>query len=149
MRADDRVVILELLERRVREAKNKAKKEWFDNARPGDRNTAMIGDEKLGSITYRAGAEKMRLVDSKALLDWCVENAPHLVSYEPHLPAHHLDALKNHPVNEKTGELLPGFEPSHGDPGSSVRLADGAADVLGRAISSGALSFDEVLEIEQ
>lgn len=148
MRLEDQIVALTVLQDRVKKELDARRKEWVEQARPKARDTAMIGDEVVGSVSWRAGAQRFQITDMAALVAWAQEHAPHLVSYDPTIPENHLAVLRKNPVDEH-GELLPGFDVAVGDPGATVRTEKAAADVIARAVADGHLTYADMLELEQ
>lgn len=147
MELEDQVVALTVLQAKVKEELDRKRAAWLAQARPKQRSTAMIGDEELGSVSWRKGAQRWALRDPEALLGWAMENAPHLVDYAPHVPEHHVAALKKNPVTED-GEVIPGFEVSESPDGVTVKPAADAEAVVARAVRSGALAYADLLELE-
>lgn len=147
MELEDQIVALTALQARVKKAIDGKRAEWLEKARPKQRSTAMIGDAEIGSVSWRKGATRWILTDKEALVTWAQAHASHLVDYEPHIPDHHLTALKKNPVTED-GEVIPGFEVSESDPGVTVKPVPEAEKVIEDAVAEGRLSWAQVLEIE-
>lgn len=147
MELEDQIVALTALQSRIKDELDKKRKAWLEKARPKSRDTAMIGDAELGSVSWRKGATRWTLTDKEALIQWAQANATHLIDYGVFIPDHHLAALKKNPVTED-GEVIPGFEVSESEPGVTVKPVPDAGRVIENAVAEGQLSWSEVLEIE-
>lgn len=141
----DKLVLLSELEKRVKAAKDAAKAEWAENARPKQRDAAALGDAELGTVTMTKGRESWKLTDEGALIGWAQDNAPHMLTTR--VREADLAVLKRKPITEE-GEILPGFEQVTGEPYPSIRAVPGAADLIASAVQAGVLEWSEVLELE-
>lgn len=148
LRTQEKLVLLAELEKRVKSVKDDLRKEFQSGAVPGDRLTAVLDGQKLGSVTYTKGREAWKHNDPAATLAWAKEHAPHLVETKEVIPDAHLTALKKEPVTAD-GEVIPGFEPVVGDPYASIRPEKNAGELIEAGLASGALSWTDVLELEQ
>lgn len=147
MERSDRIAALTVLKDRV-EAELKAEKAaWAENARPKQRDAALIGDAELGTLTMTAGRQSWKPVDKAAILEWAMSNAKHLVEFEAHVPEDTLRQLAKDPTTPD-GEIIPGFELSEGAPYPSFRKAKTADAAIAAAVRSGELSFSDVLALE-
>ena len=147
MRLEDQVAVLTVLDKRVKAELAARKAAWAEQARPKDRDAAMLGDAELGTVTLTAGRVSWKVTDKAALVAWAVENAPHLVQFSPHIPDDTLKTLLKDPTTPD-GEILPGVEQTQGAPYPSVRLSKDADRAVAEAVAGGSLSWGEVLELE-
>lgn len=129
-----RVAILAALKARVNQAYEGARAEAAELLEPGDRKAARLGDGGLGHVLMTNGATRAGVSDETALLAWVKKCHPDEVVTT--VRKSYLDKLlrdaKRHgaPVDETTGELVPGIVVSTGDPYISVRLAEDAGQVI-------------------
>lgn len=147
MKLEDKITALTVLAKEVKAQLDTARGQWAEDARTKQRDVGGIGDEALGTVSREQGSTSWRLVDRQAFTEWAQAHAPHLVEYSAHVPEHHVTAIKKKPVTED-GEIIPGFDSVESGPKTVVRLEDDAADVVRRAVQSGALSYGSLLEIE-
>lgn len=142
------ILALTLLQKQVKEALDKKRAEWAQDKAPGDRSGAVVGGESLGTVSFEKAKPSFKLTDPAAALAWAQEHQPQVVKFEPFLDPGWVTAVAKEPVTPD-GEIIPGFELSEPAPRIVVRTAKEGAEVLSRALAEGAITFDEVLAVEQ
>ena len=142
------ILALTLLQKQVKEALDKKRAEWGTGKTPGDRSGAAIGGEQLGTVSFEKAKNSFKLTDPEAALEWAQEHLPQVVKFEPFLDVAWVTAVSKEPVTPD-GEIIPGFELVEPAPRIVVRADKDGAEVLSRALATGALTFDEVLAVEQ
>ena len=100
----------------------------------GDRKRALIDDEHVADVIKTTGSRRAKVTDDATLLAWVQQNHPEEIveSIRPAYRTKLLDDAKHYgdAVDVTSGELVPGITVEHGPGHVSVRLADGALQVL-------------------
>jgi hypothetical protein len=100
---------------------------------PGDRNSAKLGEAKLGTVFMTAPEAKARVADRDAFTKWVSATRQTEIveavraSYETALLG---DITKRGDVVDENGEVVPGVEFSSATPQQRFIPADGAEDLL-------------------
>lgn len=136
------------MQKQVKAALDEKRAQWGAGKEAGDRNGAVIAGESLGTVSFEKAKASFKLTDPAAALEWAQGNNPQVVKFEPFLDPHWVAAVAKEPVTGD-GEIIPGFEVVEPAPRIVVRTAKDGADVLARALASGELSFDSVLQVGQ
>jgi len=130
---------------------------------PGDRQQGAImplsldaAPGKVGYALLTEGSQSWRVTDPAKLLAWAKEATPGEVAVReevrPAFVSVLLAACKDHGgwLNTATGEVVdvPGIECRTGDPVLQVKPHPDAGRLIGDAWSSGALTWEDLLELE-
>lgn len=144
----DEVILLDQLKRKVEAELKTRKAAWQAEARPKQRDTALLGEDAIGTIGLVKGREEYKLTDEAAAIRWAQANRPELLDYSPRIRPADLAVLLKAPVDPETGELIPGFTLRKGEPYAQVRSEAGAAERIEEALRTGELDLRTVLSIE-
>lgn len=143
-----RAAALKVLSDKVKAANDEAKSEALGVLDPGDKLSASYQGAKLGSVSVSNGRVSARVTDPEAFAAWVAEHYPTEVVHKPVVRDAFakavLDASKNagEPCAPDGTLDVPGVQVSEGDPYVSVRLAEGAEEVVRRMVADGAMELD-------
>lgn len=145
------VLILTVLGKEVAKALTQARRRaQMALDQPGMRDMGVVGDEQIGAVQLKNGATSFKVSDPAALLAWVKANHPTEVHTVEQVRDTYITALIHQakavgaPVT-KDGEEIPGIERHDSDPNLEARPSPDAAQVIGAALASGALTLPQVL----
>lgn len=150
MTPEDQIAALTALKARATKLLDAAKARYLDSHLVDDKATARVGGETAGTVSVVKGSQKWALADKKAMLEWALEHAPHLVSWEPSLDEDTIKVLasaKDGPT-DKDGEIIPGWELKEGAPYVSMRKKAGTdlEQLVEEAIAAGTFAWAQALD---
>lgn len=140
------LVVLKVLGEQVKTGESAAKREVAVAALPGDRTTAALPDgSPVGTVGQAKGRTNARVTDREKFVAFVQEAYPTEVemvpTVRPSFEKRLLDACKaNQAPVDANGVEVPGVEVGVGDPYTTVKLAEGAHDLVAAAYQSGQLA---------
>lgn len=121
-----------------------------DFDQPGVRDIGVIAGEQIGSVQLIKGRQAWRVVDNDALLAWVKANHPDEVVTVENVRGSYIQAIlarakaDGGAFDPETGDSIPGVDVVHGEPTLNVKPSEDAADVIGRALAEGRLTWEDV-----
>lgn len=158
-----RLIAVAVLKKTLTEHENAMRAHLREQLLPGDRQQGAImpldldaAPGKVGYALLTEGSQSWRVTDPAALLAWAKEATPgEVVVREEVRPAFLsvlLAACKDHGgwLNPTTGEVVdvPGIDCKVGDPVLQVKPNADAGRLINEAWQAGALTWDDLLELE-
>jgi hypothetical protein len=145
-----RLVVLRHLRDRIDQARTASNIDLLEAGEVGDRTTAKLDGETIGSVTLTRGRETAQVIDEAALTAWVTDHYPseieHVTKVRPAFVAVLLKTVKENGgwIDKVTGEFhhVDGVDIRVGDPYVSVKPADGSAEVVAKAWQERRIEID-------
>lgn len=141
-----RLAVLRVVADMVKDSRTAAATAARGTLDTGERLSARLpGGERIASVTISKGRAEPKVTDEDAFTAWVADTYPTEVEQITVVRESFRRRLLDHakqagaPVTA-TGEAIPGVEIVQGDPYPSVRLAEGARAIVGRAWRAGELA---------
>lgn len=152
-----RLAVLKVLEAKIAEVQADHRAQARHALHTGDQVAAYLtpedakaGRNALGRLGKSKPRESWRVTDVDAFTRWVEENRPTEIETKPAVRNSYLTAVlaackvDGGILDPATGEVVcpPGIELGLGDPVVTMRLADGAAELVGAALAAGRLRLE-------
>jgi len=136
-----RLVVLKELRDRIDQARAETNIDLIVAGEAGDRTTAKLDGETIGSVSIAQGRETAQVIDEAALTEWVTKHRPDEIEHVTRVRSSFLTvllkAVKEHGgwLDKTTGEFLhvDGVDVRVGDPFVQVRSVTGAAELVAKA----------------
>lgn len=137
------MVALKEIRDRVDAEREKRKAQFLADGEEGDRTTAKLDGQIIGAVSIVKARETAKIVDEAALTQWVMSHFPTEIETINRVRTSFLNVILKSVkenggwIDAKTGEFLAvdGVDVAVGDPYVSVKVADGASEIVAKAWS--------------
>ncbi len=144
----NQLVVLSILKRRVAAFETEIRAQVLADSDPGDKKNAKAGDARIGTVSVTDPETSWRVVDRAALTAHVKEKWPtevHSFTTETIRSAFEKKLLEN-PVDESTGEVVPGLAEIKGGSVVQVRPGKDAEQIIADHMIREGLTFGQALD---
>lgn len=142
----NQLVVLAIVKRRVEAFEKTLRARVMDDSDPGDKKNAKAGEHRIGTVSVTDPETSWRVTDAEAFTAYVKERWPSEVYAIENVRGAFAKQLLDNPVDEQTGEVIPGLAEVKGGSVVQVRPGKDAEQIIADYMLREGLTFGSALD---